>query len=107
MRRGRTLSEMNTTADLMLAPPYRDPEDPAERPRDRKEPMSTPLTQRVDVGAYYTDGAELWEVVHVAQVGAIDLRSSADGRERSVGIDAFRRGFWLARSPLVTDHGDL
>lgn len=33
-RHGRTLRELNTTAGLMLAPPFHDQEDPSERPRD-------------------------------------------------------------------------
>jgi hypothetical protein len=58
----------------------------------------TAYTQRVNVGAYYTDGRTLWEVVNVSPLGSVDLRSSRSKMERTIGIDAFRRAMWLARA---------
>ncbi len=47
MRRGRTLKEMNTTAGLMLAPPYRDREDhPDVSERARPVPAWTGWQRR-------------------------------------------------------------
>lgn len=56
---------------------------------------STPFTQRVEVGAYYTDGESVWEVMDVCDLGSVDLRNIANERERAMGIDVFRREMWL------------
>jgi hypothetical protein len=58
---------------------------------------STPYTQRVEVGAYYTDGADLWRVVTVSELGCVDLINESTGRQRLLGIDSFRRLMWRAR----------
>lgn len=60
--------------------------------------MSTPYTQRVDVGAYYTDGIQVWEVVRVYDLGAVDLRNASTYAGRSMGIDAFHRTMWLVKT---------
>jgi hypothetical protein len=57
----------------------------------------TAYVQRVRVGAYYTDGRDLWEVVEVNALGTVTLRDASRGTARTLGIDAFRRQFWLAR----------
>jgi hypothetical protein len=63
---------------------------------------STPYTQRVKVGAYYTDGITLYEVVGVNPLGSVDVRDVYLGRCRTLGIDAFRRSVWLARGSEPT-----
>lgn len=60
--------------------------------------MSTPYGDRVKVGAYYTDGTNLWEVVDTCALGSIDLRQSVTGAPRTMGDDAFRRVMWLVSS---------
>jgi hypothetical protein len=57
----------------------------------------TAYVQRVEVGAYYTDGRDLWEVVEVHALGTVTLLGASRGTARTLGIDAFRRQFWLAR----------
>ena len=66
----------------------------------------TAYTQRVKVGAIYTDGEQLWEIIDVNPLGHVSLRSDVrhpgPGRtthtqESGLGIDAFRRRFWLVR----------
>lgn len=56
------------------------------------------FTQRVQLGAYYTDGQDLWEVVEVGPLGTVTLRCAHCKTGRMLGIDAFRRQFWLVRS---------
>ena len=56
-----------------------------------------PFTQRVEVGMYYTDGADLYEVAEVAPLGGVYLRNSVTGQMRFMGIDAFRRALWRAK----------
>jgi hypothetical protein len=62
--------------------------------------MSTPYTQRVEVGAFYTDGEILIEITEVNPLGYVHWRDT--DREVPVrggaGIDAFRRRFWLAKA---------
>lgn len=60
--------------------------------------MSRPLVDRVQVGALYTEGQDLWEVVEVHALGTVTLIND-DMRERTIGIDAFRARFWLVRVP--------
>lgn len=64
------------------------------------------LTARVRLWAYYTDGRRLAEVVKVYELGHIILRDVrvTDTWEGdpfvcfiSVGIDGFRRDWWLVR----------
>jgi hypothetical protein len=57
----------------------------------------TAYTQRVEIGAYYTDGRDLWEVVEVNALGTVTLRGDRSKTARMLGIDSFRRQFWLAR----------
>lgn len=59
---------------------------------------SRPLTQRVEVGSYYTDGEYLVEVVAVNELGTVDLRDAHIGHEVAIGIDAFRRRYWLVKA---------
>lgn len=59
--------------------------------------------QRVRVNAYYTDGAGLWRVTDTHPLGSVDLENAGDGRLRTVGISAFRRQFWLAAAPPMSD----
>lgn len=58
-----------------------------------------PLTQRVKVGAYYTDGANLAEVRRVYPLGHIQLIDCSTEEIVGFGIDAFRRRWWLAAAP--------
>lgn len=62
---------------------------------------TTAYTQRVKVGAYYTDGNELWEVVKVHALGSVTLRNTTTGQPWSLGIGAFRRTMWLAKASGV------
>lgn len=63
------------------------------------EPLTQrPLTQRVEVGAFYTNGERLGEVDQVNPLGYVTLRDVATGAEIGKGIDAFRRSWWLVRS---------
>lgn len=59
------------------------------------------LTRRVKVGAYYSDGARLAEVVKVYELGHIILRDVSpqwdDNPYLGCSIDAFRREWWLVR----------
>lgn len=57
------------------------------------------LTQRVEVGAYYTDGQRLAEVTRVYPLGHVQMRDSRTGEPLGAGIDAFRRYWWLVRGP--------
>lgn len=66
-------------------------------------------TQRVKVGAIYTDGDQIWEVIDVNPLGHVSLRSDdrhpepgrvAHTQLAGLGIDAFRRQFWLVRAAL-------
>lgn len=62
------------------------------------EQSSTPYTQRVKVGSYYTNGTHLAEVVDVNPLGAVILQHAArDFPPVTCGIDAFRRRWWLVR----------
>jgi hypothetical protein len=63
--------------------------------------MSTPFVQRVKVGAQYTNGDGLFEVVEVPPLGLVSLVDVEDDGKRDVGIDAFRRAFWLVREGSV------
>lgn len=58
----------------------------------------TAYTQRIEVGAYYTDGHDLWEVVEVHALGSVTLRGDRSKTARILGIDAFRRKMWLVRA---------
>lgn len=57
--------------------------------------MTTAYTQRVEVGAYYTNGADVFEVLSVHDLGMVELRDISTEQKRDVGISAFRRGYWL------------
>lgn len=61
------------------------------------QPSVHPLTERVEVGAYYTDGQRLAEVTRVYPLGHIQLRDARTGDVVGVGIDAFRRCWWLVK----------
>jgi hypothetical protein len=62
----------------------------------------TAFTQRVEIGAYYTDGEELWEVTEVHPLGAVTLRNAHFLGFRSMGIDAFRRAMWLVKDGVAS-----
>lgn len=59
--------------------------------------MSTAYTQRVEIGAYYTDGVFVYEVVEIDPLGMVKLRDIAFDKDRDVGIDAFRRSYWRVK----------
>lgn len=60
--------------------------------------LQRPLTQRVRLGAYYTNGEYLAEVVEVHPLGSVSLACcERDLPPVTVGIDAFRRRWWLVR----------
>jgi hypothetical protein len=59
--------------------------------------VSRPLTQRVEVDTYYTDGTDLWRVVEVCALGSVDLVNESNGASRTMGIDAFRRKLWRVK----------
>jgi hypothetical protein len=70
------------------------------------------LTQRVQVGAYYSDGERLVEVAKVYELGYVILRDvrvaeSWEGDPciayTGCGIDAFRREWWLVRGPAGSE----
>jgi hypothetical protein len=63
----------------------------------------TAYTQRVKVGAFYTDGQRLAEVIEVNALGYVCLRDAATGERIGCGIDAFRRRWWIARSPAPSE----
>ena len=65
--------------------------------------MSRAYMQRVEVGAYYTDGLGLWRVTDTHPLGDVGLENAMDGRTRTLGISAFRRQFWLAVAQPVSD----
>lgn len=54
--------------------------------------------QRVEVGAYYTDGTGLWRVTDTNPLGTVDIEDAVTGAPRVMGISAFRRTMWLAKS---------
>lgn len=61
-------------------------------------PPERTLIERVEVGAYYTDGESLWRVTEVNPLGSVTLYGGTPvERYRNVGIDAFRREMWRAR----------
>lgn len=66
------------------------------------EQNTAPLVDRVELNAYYTDGTAMWETVLVRQVGTVDVVNSLDGSRKTVGIDAFRRRYWLVK-PTAPD----
>lgn len=61
----------------------------------------TALTQRVQVGSFYTNGRDLVEVIDRGELGDVSVRDSSTGHTRWLGIDAFRRQFWLAKQGEV------
>ena len=54
-------------------------------------------TQRVEVGAYYTNGARLAEVTRVYSLGHVQMRDAMTGDHIGAGIGAFRRDWWRVR----------
>ena len=78
--------------------PRRCPCFPTRRAEWRQR-MSRTLMDRVEVGAIYTDGVELWEVVKECKLGGFDLVNVKTEAPRFMGIDAFRRQLWLVRLP--------
>lgn len=67
----------------------------------------TAYTQRVKVGAVYTDGDDIWTVHDVNPLGWVSITS--EERQKSpgvtghtqvagIGIDAFRRRYWLVKA---------
>ena len=54
-------------------------------------------TQRVQIGAFYTDGTHLGEVVKVNALGWIQLQCCRTGDPIGVGITRFRRDWWRVR----------
>lgn len=67
----------------------------------------TAYTQRVKVGAVYTDGEDIWTVHDVNPLGWVSI-TSEERRKRpgltghtqlaGIGIDAFRRRYWLVKA---------
>jgi hypothetical protein len=51
----------------------------------------------VEIGAYYTNGQQLAEVVKVYGLGHIMLRDSSTEEWLGFGISAFRRDWWRVR----------
>lgn len=58
---------------------------------------STPYTQRVKIGAIYTDGADYFAITDVHCLGTVSLENEALDEGRTLGIDAFRRRYWLVK----------
>jgi hypothetical protein len=54
-------------------------------------------TQRVVVGAYYTDGERLAEVTRTYPLGHVQLHDARTGERFGCGIRAFRRDWWRVR----------
>ncbi len=76
---------------------------------------ATAYTQRVKVGAVYTDGKQLYEVTHVNALGSVSLATDwsdlGNGTAEQVqiagmGIDAFRRRFWLVKAAPSEESDD-
>jgi len=55
--------------------------------------------ERIEMGAYYTDGARLAAVVKLGPMEYLELVDCATGRRFGMGIAAFRRRWWLSRGP--------
>lgn len=64
-------------------------------PRPLSERQS--LAARVQPGAYYTDGARLFEVVEIHPVGCVTFQDSRSSDVRCLGIDSFRERLWRVR----------
>ena len=58
---------------------------------------TTPIADRREVGDYYTDGVDVWEITKNYALGAVDLRNIKTGDPRFMGDDAFRRKLWLVK----------
>lgn len=65
-----------------------------------------PLTQRVELNSFYTDGERLAEVWVVNPLGYVTLKDCATGEEIGRGIDAFRRDWWLVRDAAGSTQED-
>lgn len=65
----------------------------------------TAYTQRVEVGAYYTDGHYLAEVTEVNPLGYIHMTDVRTNDALGAGIDAFRRRWWLVREAQAAGRG--
>ena len=55
------------------------------------------LTDRVHVGAFYTDGRRLAEVTRVYDLGHVAMLDALTGDYIGVGIIGFRAEWWLVR----------
>lgn len=65
----------------------------------------TAYTQRVEVGAFYSDGERLVEVAEVHDLGYITVHDAMNDDTFGRGISAFRREFWLVRTPTSGPSG--
>lgn len=59
--------------------------------------LAVPFTQRVEVGAYYTDGERLAEVTRVYSLGHVQMCDALTGEHIGCGIAVFRRDWWRVR----------
>ena len=69
---------------------------------DEVSAQSTSQSQRigrVEVGAYYTNGDELFEITRTSVLGIFYTRNAATGEEGFIGINPLRRKFWLVKGP--------
>ena len=53
--------------------------------------MTRAYMLRVEVGAHYTDGRNLWTVTGTNQLGSVDLENAASGAPRTMGSAATRK----------------
>jgi hypothetical protein len=59
------------------------------------------LAARVVIGAYYTDGAGLYEAETIGATGCVVFRDCCTGWDRCLSIEDFRAQFWLVKPPAV------
>lgn len=56
------------------------------------------LAARVLIGAYYTDGARLYEAEGIGATGCVVFRDCCTGSDRCLSIEDFRAQLWLVRA---------
>ena len=56
------------------------------------------LAARVILGAYYTDGARLYEAEAIGATGCVVIRDCVTEWDRCLSIEDFRAQFWLVWS---------
>lgn len=70
------------------------------RPSALPPPVASCLTDRVVVGAYYTNGVQLAEIVRIYPLGHIQIRDVVTEQIYGGSILQLRRYWWLVRGPV-------